>query len=109
MTERSATKVTERVLERSSLRVTNEVIEKNTHALDNVDGAGHISGVYQWVNKVYQAQMFNYGIRMMYDFMVPEPAAFLIAALKTAHANAVELKKPTPFTLRPDEIKEDEL
>jgi hypothetical protein len=106
VTERSATKVTERVLERSSLRVTNEVIEKNTHALDNTAGAGHISGVYQWVNKVYQAQVFNYGIRMMYDFMVPEPAAFLISALETAHATAVDVKKPTPFTLRPDQITE---
>lgn len=107
VTERSATKVTERVLERSSLRVTNEVIEKNSHSLDNTTGTGHISGVYQWVNKVYQAQMFNYGIRMMYDFMVPEPAAFLISALQTAHANAVELEKPTPFTLRPDQILEN--
>ncbi|MBZ9644755.1 hypothetical protein [Streptomyces sp. PSKA30] len=106
VTDRSATKITERVLERSSLRVTNEVIEKNTHALDNTAGTGHISGVYQWVNKVYQAQMFNYGIRMMYDLMVPEPAAFLISALEGAHANAVELTKPTPFTLRPDQITE---
>jgi hypothetical protein len=50
--------------------------------------------------------MFNYGVRMMYDFMVPEPAAFLISALQTAHANAIELEKPTPFTLRPDQIHE---
>lgn len=106
VTERSANKVTERVLERSSLRVTNEVIEKNKHALDNVGGAGHVSGAYQWVNKVYQAQMFNYGMRMMYDFMVPEPAAFLISALQSAHASAIELQKPTPFTLRPDQITE---
>ncbi len=106
VTERSATKVTERVLERSSLRVTNEVVEKNSHSLDNSTGAGHVSGVYQWVNKVYQAQMFNYGIRMMYDFMVPEPAVFLISALQTAHANAVELEKPMPFTRRPDQILE---
>ncbi|MFD7408757.1 hypothetical protein ACFV7R_40330 [Streptomyces sp. NPDC059866] len=106
VTERSATKITERVLERSSLRVTNEVIEKSTHSLDNTAGAGHISGVYQWVNKVYQAQMFNYGIRMMYDFMVPEPAAFLISALEGAHARAVDLTKPAPFTLRPDQITE---
>jgi hypothetical protein len=106
VTERSATKVTERILERSSLRVTNEVIEKNTHGIDNVNGPDHISGVYQWVNKVYQAQMFNYGIRMMYDFMLPEPAAFLISALQNAHANATELEKPAPFTLRPDQITE---
>lgn len=106
VTERSANKVTERVLERSSLRVTNEVIERNSHTIDNTTGPGHIAGVYQWVNKVYQAQMFNYGIRMMYDFMVPEPAAFLISALQSSHANAVELEKPTPFTLRPDQITE---
>ena len=106
VTERSAYKVTERILERSSLRVTNEVIEKNVHELNNVGGGGHISGVYQWVNKVYQAQMFNYGIRMMYDFMVPEPAAFLISVLQGSHAAAVELDKPAPFTLRPDQISE---
>ena len=106
VTERSATKITERVLERSSLRVTNEVIDKNGHTLDNVTGTGHISGVYQWVNKLYQAQMFNYGIRMMYDFMVPEPAAFLISSMQGAHASAVELEKPAPFPLRPDQITE---
>ena len=106
ITQRSANKVTERVLERSSLRVTNEVIEKNGHLLDNTGGAGHISGVYQWVNKVYQAQMYNYGIRTMYDFMVPEPGTFLIEALQSAHANAVEIEKPVPFPLRPNQITE---
>lgn len=106
VTERSASKITERLLNRRSLRVTNEVIEKNIHTLDNTGGSGHISGIYQWVNKVYQAQMFNYGIRMMYDFMVPEPAAFLISALESAHASATELEKPAPFTLRPDQINE---
>jgi hypothetical protein len=106
VTERSSFKITERFLQRSSLRVTNEVIERNAHTLNNVAGTGHISGVYQWVNKVYQAQMYNYGIRLMYDFMVPEPAAFLIAALEGAHASATDLEKPAPFTLRPDQINE---
>ncbi len=106
VTERSANKITEMILERTSLRVTNEVIERNLHALDNTLGTGHISGVYQWVNKVYEVQMFNYGIRMMYDFMIPEPAAFLISSLQKAHANAMELEKPTEFTLRPDQITE---
>ena len=106
VTERSAYKISERVLERSSLRVTNEVIDRNAHSLDNSAGDGHISGVYQWVNKVYQAQIYNYGIRTMFDFMVPEPAAFLIETLQSAHANSLELEKPTPFTLRPDQITE---
>ena len=106
VTERSATKVTERVLERSSLRVTNEVIDKNNHTLDNIKGDGHISGVYQWVNKVYHAQMFNYGLRTLFDFMIPEPAAFIIAAMNKVHASAVEIEKPVNFTLLPNQITE---
>lgn len=106
VTERSARKVTERILERSSLRVTNEVIEKNEHRLDNVDGDGHISGVYQWVEKVYQAQMFNYGLRTLFDFMVPEPAAMLIHVMTSAHASATTLTKPPAFTLQPDQVTE---
>src|SRR5207245_1133328 len=61
----------------------------------------------QWVNKVYQAQMFNYGLRTMFDFMVPEPAAFLVEVLKSAHASAVEVQKPPEFPLKPDELTED--
>jgi len=104
--QRSASKVTQRILERTSLRVTTEVTDENTHILDNIGGAKNISGVYQWVNKVYQAQMFNYGLRTLYEFMIPEPAAFLIAALQNAQAHAVALEKPAPFTLRADQIDE---
>jgi hypothetical protein len=106
ITQRSATKITERILERESLRVTTEVEDKNEHTLDNVGGGGHIRGIYQWVEKVYEAQMFNYGLRTMFDFTVPEPGAFLIEALRRAHASAVELEKPIAFTLRSDEITE---
>lgn len=106
ITQRSASKITERVLERASLRVTNEVIEKNVHELDNVTGPGHVTGVYQWLNKVYQAQMFNYGLRTMFDFMVPEPGAFLMEALKSIHASTVDLHKPPEFPLKPSEVTE---
>lgn len=105
VTERSATKVTQRTLERASLKVTNEVTETNTHSLDNSTGAGHVSGVYQWVTKVYQAQMYNYGLRTMFDFMVPEPAAALIFALAEAPP-AADLVKPQEFTLTPSQISE---
>jgi hypothetical protein len=107
VTERSASKITERVLERASLRVTNEIIEKNLHELDNRTATGHVSGVYQWVNKVYQAQMFNYGQRTIFEFMVPEPAAFLIDVLNGAHASAVELEKPPEFTLLPSQVSDN--
>lgn len=106
VTQRSSNKLTERILQRAQLKVTNEVEEKNNHTIDNVAGAGHIAGVYQWVEKVYEAQMFNYGLRLMYDFMVPEPAAFLIEQMQGAHADAVQLQKPPVFTLQPNQINE---
>lgn len=106
VTERSSRKITERVLQRTTVRTLTETIEKNVHQLDNTSGTGHISGVYQWVNKVYRAQMFNYGLRVMFDFMVPEPAAFLVAALDRAHNSTLTLTKPPDFDLTPSQISE---
>ncbi|MFK4084813.1 hypothetical protein ACI2LF_11925 [Kribbella sp. NPDC020789] len=106
VTERTSRKISERVLQRTTVRTLTEVLEKNVHSLDNRTGTGHISGVYQWVNKVYQAQMFNYGLRMMFDFMIPEPAAFLVAAMNQAQNSALTLTKPPDFTLTPAQISE---
>jgi len=106
VTERSSRKITERVLKRTTVRTLTETIEKNSHELDNKTGPGHISGVYQWVNKVYEAQLYNYGLRAMFDFMVPEPAAFLVAALEKASASAQSLTKPPDFDLLPSQITE---
>lgn len=106
VTERSSRKIAERALERITRTTTTETIEKNTHELNNQNGGGHISGVYQWVNKVYEAQMYNYGLRAMFDFMVPEPAAFLIQMLRKGHAEAISLTKPPKFDLKPENISE---
>ncbi|MEV6030699.1 hypothetical protein AB0L65_06100 [Nonomuraea sp. NPDC052116] len=106
VTERTSRKIAERVLTRTQLTTTTETIEKNTHELDNTRSSQNVSGVYQWVNKVYQAQMFNYGLRAMFDFMVPEPAAFLIAAMQQTNAAARNLIKPPDFPLNPGQITE---
>lgn len=113
ITERSASNISERVLERTSMRILNEVVDHNHHSLDNTGssegtgGLGHISGVYQWQNKVYEAQMFNYGLHTMYDIMVPEPGAYLVEALAATHENTIELEKPEPFLLRSSQISSD--
>lgn len=80
--EKSTEKITNRILERTAKTITSTISETNTHEINNSfknrpDGQ-HIAGVYQWVNKVYQARVHNYGLRKMYDFMIPEPAAFYI-------------------------------
>jgi hypothetical protein len=54
----------------------------------------------------YEAQMFNYGLRVLFDFMVPEPGAFLIQTMTQAAAQAPTLEKPPSFSLRPIDINE---
>lgn len=106
VTQRSVQKLTERILQSNRITVTNEVEETNNHTLDNTGGGGHISGVYQWVEKLYEAQMYNYGVRMMFDFMIPEPGAYLVEAMQKAHASVMEIEKPLQFTLKPNQITE---
>ncbi|KAB2878661.1 hypothetical protein F9K33_12305 [bacterium] len=106
VTQKSVEKLTERILQSNRIIITTEVEEKNIHKIDNTGGSGHISGVYQWVEKVYEAQMFNYGMRMMFDFMIPEPGAYLVAAMEKAHASKLVIQKPVEFTLLPNQITE---
>jgi hypothetical protein len=107
VTQKASEKVTERVLRRETLRVNRQVEETNQHAFDNTGGGAHISGVYQWVTKVYEAQVFNYGPRTVYDILIPEPGAFLLEAFRRRRTAAVELEKPPAFEITPDRLTED--
>jgi hypothetical protein len=77
-----AKEITERALERVVSKVKQERIEKiieefeetNKHGFDNTKGTEHVVGVFRWVDKVYKNQVVNYGKRLMFEFMVPEPA-----------------------------------
>jgi len=104
VTERSQTKISEKVRQLRSFRVVTSVEEKNEHGIDNTDGDEHVVGVYQWLEKVYEAQVFNYGLRMIFDFVVPEPAAFAIHALKAGYAEATDVVKPPDFTITPADL-----
>ena len=107
VTQKASEKITERVLRRESLRINRQVEETNQHSFDNSAGTEHISGVYQWVTKVYEAQMFSYGPRTVYDIMIPEPGAFLLEAFRRRRTAAVELDKPPAFEITPDQLNED--
>ena len=64
--------------EERSTRTIDEFIETNLHRLQAPDG--HVVGLYRWVDKIYQAKVVNYGKRLMFEFLVPEPAAFHLYA-----------------------------
>jgi hypothetical protein len=80
ITEKSAERVRERISEQRVRTVMAEIEETNRHAIENPAGSGHIRGIYRWLNKIYDAQVFNYGQRMMFDYVIPEPAAFWLYA-----------------------------
>ena len=59
-----------------------EYEENNRHGFDNRKGDKHVTGVYRWVDIVYTNRLINYGKRLMYEFMLPEPAYFYKQALE---------------------------
>lgn len=104
---RSVSKLTEKIREQRITKTTIEFEEKVSHGFDNTDGPGHISGVYQWVDKVMEGQVYNYGKRLMFDVVVPEPASFYIYLAQRLKAEGENIEKPKAFTLAADEINEN--
>ncbi|MCX6318444.1 MAG: hypothetical protein NTW29_14225 [Bacteroidetes bacterium] len=98
-----AKEVTTRALDRIVTKVRQERIDKimeefeenNKHGFDNTKGTGHVVGVYRWVDKVVKNQIYNYGKRMMFEFMIPEPARLHKLGMKFSNSNENMLIKPT--------------
>lgn len=103
---RSASKLVERVLERRSTTTINEFEEKYSHGFNNTAGAGHISGYYQWIDKVLQAQVYNYGKRLLFDVTLPEPGTNFILTQVNAKTAAQDLVKPPEFNITAKQINE---
>ncbi|KAH7096046.1 hypothetical protein FB567DRAFT_575688 [Paraphoma chrysanthemicola] len=96
VTSRAASKIIEKTFSSTSRTTISEFTERNKHEFrNNGTGATNISGVYQWVNKVSQCQMYNYGRRLLIDITIPEPAALLLT--QSTGGNPT-LKEPQPFT-----------
>ncbi|MFV0572182.1 MAG: hypothetical protein ACK5M1_07110 [Xanthomarina gelatinilytica] len=87
VTERALDRVVQKVKEERTIKVIEEYQEKNVHGFDNRQGENHISGVYRWIDKIYKNQVINYGKRLMYEFMIPEPAAFHNIAIEGVSLN----------------------
>jgi hypothetical protein len=96
VTEKTAERTRERMREEHRRRTLEQVEELNRHKVDNTAAPqGHVRGIYRWLNKVYDAQVFNYGKRMMFEFIVPEPAAYFLWAIIENPPNETVLVRPT--------------
>jgi hypothetical protein len=96
ITERALERIVQKVKQERVVKIINEFEETNKHGYDNAKNANHISGIYRWVDKIYRNTVVNYGIRAMYEFMIPEPASFhnLATAGKMKGLNGEILEKP---------------
>lgn len=97
VTDKTSERIRERVREERRVRVLEQIEEINIHKIENTaNPTGHVRGVYRWLNKIYDAQVFNYGQRLMYEFVVPEPAAYFLYAMVENPPKEIELEKPEP-------------
>ncbi|MEU4162657.1 hypothetical protein [Actinoplanes sp. NPDC026670] len=93
---KAVNRVQTRSLTRRTTTTTDVVEETDVHAFENRNGNNDISGVYRFVDKVYRAQVVNYGKRLMLEFVVPEPAAFLRHVAGSRPVTGVSQTEPEP-------------
>ncbi len=80
-------RIVQKTTKKRTIRMLQEYEETNRHGFDNREGDEHVTGVYRWVDIVYTNRVVNYGKRLMFEFLIPEPARFYKEAL-TARAEA---------------------
>ncbi len=105
VTDRAVNKVSQTVKRQRVQREQKVFSDKVHHELDNRGKPNVLHGVYQWIDKKYKAKVMNCGKRLLYDVVVPEPAAVLIEALKTAaQPENFQLYRPAEPDVSPDEL-----
>ena len=104
ITSKTSETISQKITQTVTHRVLQEIQEINTHSFVN-STTKHIRGVYRWLNKVYNAQVFNYGQRMMYELVVPEPAAYFLYAMIENPPKDAQLIKPLPPTFNGKPLK----
>ncbi len=106
--DRSVSKIQEKVRTLQVSKIINELAEHNKHLIDNSNpGAHHRAGLYYWVNKVTHAQVFNYGKHMMFDVIIPEPAALYKKLYAEKQRRDNEAAAPVKPAVTPDQIRRD--
>jgi len=93
---RALTNITQRVRQQTTVTIIHETEDTVTHSMDNSAGGPSTSAIYRWVNKYYLARLINYGPHLMFDFVIPEPAAFYIFSVANHKTEGVTVAKPIP-------------
>lgn len=89
--DKATSRIVERASETRSRTMLFETEEKNVHSFKNPATNGNISGIYRWLDKIYEGRIHNFGKRMMFEFILPEPAAFYVQSKLYAYAASLDL------------------
>lgn len=95
---RSLNRIEEHVASKRASVTMNRIVETNAHVLNNEDGAGHIVGIYRWVDKVSRLQAFTYTHRFVLEFQIPEPGALVRWLERERPPANVNIPLPPDFT-----------
>ncbi|WP_294243732.1 hypothetical protein, partial [uncultured Chryseobacterium sp.] len=94
VTARALDRIVTKVKEERIDKILEEFEENNKHGFDNTKGNSHVVGVFRWVDKVVKNQIYNYGKRMMFEFMIPEPAKLHRLGMTVTSKTEPNLVKP---------------
>ncbi|MCF8276759.1 MAG: hypothetical protein K9J17_08500 [Flavobacteriales bacterium] len=96
ITQRALERIVTKTTSKRTSRMLREFEETNTHGFDNRAGEKHVTGIYRWVDKIYENKLYNYGKRLLYEFMVPEPSKNFKSwmTVKNPDPNTPEIRKP---------------
>lgn len=84
ISERSLLRIQEETRHLSTRRVMQRISETNFHKFEGADQ--HIIGQYYWVNKRTVSQVMNWGKRVIYEFVIPEPASLYKSLLEKSQS-----------------------
>jgi hypothetical protein len=74
--DKAREQITERTRSARSTTTTTEDEDTTTHGFNNVDGDDDVVGVYRWLEKHYDLHLINYGRRLFYEIVLPDPAGY---------------------------------
>jgi len=107
VTRKSLNRIQKRVKEKRETTTIREVEEINKHEFEN-ESDENITGIYRWVDKIYEARVLNYDKRLMYEFIIPEPAAYYRYMQENEPLEGASMEKPKDIgQLKPSDIQPD--
>jgi hypothetical protein len=95
ITESALDRIVSKVKEERIEKIIEEFEENNKHGFDNTKGDKHVVGVFRWVDKLFKNQIVNYGKRLMFEFMIPQPAKLHILAMSENKQQTSTIIEPT--------------